>query len=208
LIVIDEAAYISTALFFETILPLLEVKKTALLAISTPLENQNYYSKLLTLSDPETGDTFFNVIRVGMVCDECKKLEYIEMIKCNHNVKEIPPWKSTKRHDRYARLYEGQEALGLRENAGIITDDGIPAFDPDDVNRMFTLEPFTIYSKPDFMFLVADQCAAGPSKTALMSGFRYEGTTVVVSLFMLFGLMHFSLLHLLVSMRKRSAPFL
>ena len=152
-----------------------------MLAISTPLEEQNYYSQLLMQKDPVTGEPFFNTIRINLICEDCKKLEHEQMIKCTHNVSAMPPWKNTRRHARYARLYQGQEALGLRENAGIVTNDGTPAFPPEAIDMMFNLPRQSIDKSPDYMFMTVDPNGGGPSKLAVMSGYLISGGRIVVS---------------------------
>ncbi len=47
--ILDEAAYASPDLVFETIFPLLEVKSTAFIGISTVLDEFNFFSKVKTL---------------------------------------------------------------------------------------------------------------------------------------------------------------
>lgn len=103
------------------------------------------------------------------------------MIKCTHNVSAMPPWKNTRRHARYARLYQGQEALGLRENAGIVTNDGTPAFPPEAIDMMFNLPRQSIDKSPDYMFMTVDPNGGGPSKLAVMSGYLISGGRIVVS---------------------------
>ena len=49
-----------TAVFYEVVVPLLELDRTALICISTILDPLNYYSKLLELKD-ERGEPFFQV---------------------------------------------------------------------------------------------------------------------------------------------------
>lgn len=57
----------------DTIVPVMGQTETALLAISTALDEGNHYSALTKLEDKETGEPLFNVIRVGQVCEACQK---------------------------------------------------------------------------------------------------------------------------------------
>lgn len=98
MIVIDEAAHISLDLFYETILPILELTNTALLAISTPLDEFNYYSELFLKKD-ENGDDFFKTIKAGRICDDCGRLPYDIMIKCDH-MPDGAHWKSVHKKRR------------------------------------------------------------------------------------------------------------
>lgn len=69
----DEAAYVNKGLFFETIVPLLGMQTAALICISTPLTEMNWFSALLNAKD-EDGSLFFNIVRIGLVCKKCMKL--------------------------------------------------------------------------------------------------------------------------------------
>ena len=62
-------------------------------ACSTPQDEFNYYSKLVEQKD-EHGRPFFKTIRAGRICDECGRLPYEQMIKCDH-VPDGAHWKSS-----------------------------------------------------------------------------------------------------------------
>ena len=42
-----------TKVFYEVIVPLLEVENTALICISTPQDSMNFYSEMFTLKTPD-----------------------------------------------------------------------------------------------------------------------------------------------------------
>ena len=63
LVILEEAAFISSAVFYEICVPLLELGNTSLLAISTPLDDTNFFSELFDLKD-QHGEPFFNTIRI------------------------------------------------------------------------------------------------------------------------------------------------
>ena len=52
-------------------MPLLGVSGTALLGISTPLDETNLYSELVASKDPTTGENLFRTIEVVLICPEC-----------------------------------------------------------------------------------------------------------------------------------------
>jgi hypothetical protein len=167
-------------LFFETIIPLLEMVVTCLIAISTPLNEFNFFSKLLTLKDDQ-GEPFFDVIHIGLVCDECMKLEnYSEQLKCQHKRDTLPPWKSAARNERFKKLYveTGNASLGLRENAGVVANDHKTVFP----RKLF--EGLLVDQKPErlldigrlnievpLLWITCDPDADGPSEMAIVSGF-------------------------------------
>ena len=58
--------------FFEVVVPLLEMETTALIAISTPLDGLNFYSEMFELKGGD-GKPLFNTLRVGLSCQKCQK---------------------------------------------------------------------------------------------------------------------------------------
>lgn len=105
------------------IFPLLEVTETAFIGISTVLDDFNHFSKFLTLKDND-GDDFFNVIRIELICDACKKLPIDMQKKCKHAPASlIPPWKSGEKNDRSKILAKLDLKAGrnARESMGIVT---------------------------------------------------------------------------------------
>lgn len=118
---VDEAAYVDEDLFNETILPLLGVEGTALIAISTPLTEANFFTKLVTFKGPD-GEPFFKTLHIGLVCKKCLlKPDLTEMLKCPHEQHKLPPWKSGERQEWLRFITENFDnaARGARENYGI-----------------------------------------------------------------------------------------
>ncbi len=71
-IVMEEASRLSTDVFYEVVVPLLGVNNTAVLGISTPLGEDNYYSALTGLKD-ENELPLFRSLSVELVCPVCRK---------------------------------------------------------------------------------------------------------------------------------------
>lgn len=176
LVIVDEAAYVNKDLFFETIVPLLEMKSCSLICISTPLDELNWFSTLLDMTDID-GLPFFKVIRLDTICNKCKLLSRKEMDKCTHKTDVLPSWKSGPRHERNKRLYEMDDlGRGLRENAGIVTGADNTVFDRDVVKQFFehdTMQRFIPDSDapPRCVYIMVDPDADGDSELALVSGF-------------------------------------
>lgn len=79
----EEAAYMDKIVFFEVLVPLMEIAGTATICISTPLGSGNFYSELTRLVD-DKGRPIFNVKHIG---------------------KEMrPPWKPLHTYNK-VRLY-------------------------------------------------------------------------------------------------------
>ena len=167
-------------LFFETIVPLLVMVVTCLIGISTPLNENNYFSKLLNLFD-DNGEPFFDVIHIGLVCDECLKLELqSDQLQCTHLNDNLPPWKSIARNERFKKLYieTGNASMGLRENAGASASDIKSIFDKKMLEGIL-INPIAphylnlniLNIRVPLLWITCDPDADGPSEMSIVSGF-------------------------------------
>jgi len=66
----EEAAFMDPKVFKTVVVPLFGVVNTAVLAISSPDDESNYYSELLELKTKD-GESFFEIIRIGLACVSC-----------------------------------------------------------------------------------------------------------------------------------------
>jgi hypothetical protein len=176
-IVIDEAAHVNPDLFFKVILPILQMKNTALFALSSPEGSQNYFSKLINLK--VNGQPFFRICDCQMICEDCRKLDRDKQIQCNH-VKQTAHWLSSKKGERLKLLYAADPATAMKELAGIIEDDYLPCFPKDLIAAMFAMPPVVTQSTPNFVFVTVDPSGGGMSQLAICSGY-YRETDHVVS---------------------------
>ena len=62
-----EVAFMDPAIFFEVIIPLLEVEGTALICISTLVDSYNFFTDLCTARKPDR-DTLFKVVVIEQIC--------------------------------------------------------------------------------------------------------------------------------------------
>eukprot|EP00854_Cymbomonas_tetramitiformis_P032397 gene32397-41079_t len=72
-IILEEASRLDENVFTEVIVPLLNVRDTALLAISTPLDENNFYSTLLAMKEPNSDRPMFNTLEIKLICSDCEK---------------------------------------------------------------------------------------------------------------------------------------
>ncbi len=100
--------------FYEVVVPLLEMENAVLIMISTPVSSFNFYSQLLRMKNPETGKSLFLVYDVDLVCDRCKLTNQPQ--KCRHMVKYLPSWKSTEMLDVVAMIFKDRITTLLRES--------------------------------------------------------------------------------------------
>lgn len=182
MVVIDEAAHIEPDLFYQTIVPILSIKNTALITLSSPDKSNNYFSRLANLREEHNPDeTYFRIVNCFMICNECRKLEKSEQIKCNH-VKQGAFWISQRKVNRLKRLYESDPATAIREFGGIIEDDYDPCFDKHDIKRVFCELPHVVTtSVPNQIIVSVDPNGGGASKMAITSGYFDGNDDFIVS---------------------------
>jgi hypothetical protein len=112
----EEAAHLNPQLFHQVIVPLMTVDHTALLAISSPGDEHNYYSILQDLKN-QHGEPLFLNIRIGLACDKCIDAN---IDKCPHVLKRLPAWKSEGRHELVRAIYADNHEAMQREAEGRI----------------------------------------------------------------------------------------
>ncbi len=110
----EEAAYMDLGVFYEVVVPLLEMGNAVLVMISTPVDSFNFYSILMNLTDPATGERLFLVYEMELICKRCKKKTHPE--KCRHNLKYLPPWKSSEKHEIIALILKDRVTTLMRES--------------------------------------------------------------------------------------------
>jgi hypothetical protein len=166
LIYMEEAAFMSLDVFFEVVLPLLEMSTTCLIAISTPLNGLNFYSELFELTGP-TGDNLFNTLKIGLSCEKCQKLG--KSAECNHMKHLIPSWKSASKFDLVKAVYADRKDLLARESMGQITSDNASVFSQKSIDLFMDRKPYKMKNKPDFVFLGVDPNGGGTSELSVVS---------------------------------------
>jgi hypothetical protein len=178
---LDEAAHIDPNLFYKTIVPILQLKNTSLLALSSPEGNENYYSQLLNLKD-EYGKQWFKIINKQLVCPECQKGDRAKQLACTH-VRKTEHWLSEDKFDRLKALYASAEGTGLQELAGMVVSEHTPCFNGEDIKYAFTAPRVVTTSPPGIIYIGADPSGGGPSHLAITSGFFDAASNFVVNLF-------------------------
>lgn len=116
----------------EVVVPLLGVSGTAIVAISTPLGEDNWYTGLITRKT-EDGEKLFNVVQYSLVCDECKAKGIAT--ECQHKTDLLPPWKSESRQRLVKFLLSDSSDLYLTEAMGMISSSSSRCFSEDLVNQ-------------------------------------------------------------------------
>ena len=154
------------------------MKNTALLCLSSPEGDSNYYSSLMGLKRPN-GESFFQVINCFQICAKCLKLERVKQILCTH-VKSTTPWLSKRKINELKILYKASPEDAIREFGGIVVSDYLPALRKDEIEKSFKSDRITTLAPPKFIFTCCDPTGGGPSQLSIASGYYSNTGDVVV----------------------------
>jgi hypothetical protein len=176
---LEEAAFLSEEVFGQVIIPLLEMDTTALIAISTPQDSLNFYSKMFDMKDKH-GETFFNTIRIGLICAKCQKSD--NPTACTHMKKVIPPWKSAEKLEMVTALYGVKKDLMARESMGMVTADQSSVFPMVWINKFLLRNNSKFPTSPEFIFCACDPSGGGASEMALVSMTMICGQVTIIAM--------------------------
>jgi hypothetical protein len=177
LIILEEAAFISADVWTEVVIPLIEVKNTALIAISTPLDASNFYSTLVNMKD-ENNNPVFEVLEARAACQMCIET-LADPSKCPHVQLERPSWKSKEKQKVVRALYAGNEQTMLRESLGVVTEGANGVFLRKQVKAVFEADRRALPRDTTHIYVAIDPNGGGPSKFAICSVVRDRGSVLV-----------------------------
>jgi len=178
---VDEAAHIDPKLFFKTIIPIISMKNTALMCLSSPEGENNYYSILMNFKREGTDEPFFHVVNCFQICKKCLKLERAKQINCTH-VKNTAHWLGSRKIRELKTLYKASPEDAIREFGGVVVSDHLPALPKEEIARTYKegLSHVTT-APPQFIFTCCDPSGGGPSHMSIASGYYDRNGDVVVS---------------------------
>lgn len=118
-IILEEAAYIDPAVVMETIAPLLQVRGTILIGISSAnLDEENHFNTWVKAVDADTKLPLFDVINIQTMCEACQNANKLSCEHLNtYEVKHIDPEASKV----ISVLMQASRATFLAEMHGITT---------------------------------------------------------------------------------------
>lgn len=129
IVILEEASRLDEAMFTEVIVPLLGVEGTAVIAISTPLEEDNFFTQMTRMKDPISGKPMFQSLTIQLCCDECRAKGVIDV--CPHKKSYVPPWKADEgRNAKVKALMSNNSDMYQREALGISMSTQDMCFEP------------------------------------------------------------------------------
>lgn len=188
------------AVFYEVVVPLLEMGDSVLIMISTPVDSFNFYSELMELRDPVSGERVLQVTVRSLplsslppslsaqgyveelICPKCKAGP--NPTDCRHYLYKIPPWKSAQKLDIVKLILKDNKTTLQRESMGVVTDSGLPLIDKRTLEKFrgAPLYEITALCAPTEIMMTLDPNTAstdGSSEMAVMSVARVNGRLVV-----------------------------
>ncbi|KAK3251047.1 hypothetical protein CYMTET_39591 [Cymbomonas tetramitiformis] len=151
-----------------------------MLAISTPLDENNFYSTLLNMKDPVTRGPMFNVLEIKLICDVCSAKGVKDV--CVHRRELIPPWKSDHRRESMTKaLFESQPRMYMQEQLGISSSTDARCFDVAAIDD-FGKSKVRLEGDPKHVFVGIDTCGGGSNFMALVSGaYSWDGILQILA---------------------------
>lgn len=156
-------------MFTEVVVPLLGVEGTAVLAISTPLEEDNFFTQMTRMKDPTTDKPMFQSLTIQLCCEDCRAKGVIDI--CPHRRALVPPWKSNEgRSAKVKALMANNTDMFQREALGISMSTQDVCFDPSSIDTFsaarINMRPFI--SNIRNAFIAFDNNGGGANCAAIL----------------------------------------
>ena len=183
---VDEAAYTDLRMFYNVVVPILEVVHAVLIMISTLCDAWNWYTRMLERGKEMAADgtEVYSVHMTDLICDKCKE-NGNEAVNCRHKLDEIPPWKSAEKLDTVAVILgRNNRDILARESMNFLGGTKIRIFTMKCIDEL-KIRPFyerQTAVRPDKLFIIVDPNAGGASHAAICAMTRIAGQTVVRTL--------------------------
>lgn len=178
----DEAAFVSLTFFNQVIVPLLGVKSTKLILLTTPPPDEhNYFSILLKCKVPGTDRNAFGNLIVDLACQTCKNKN--RESQCKHKFHLLPKWKGSDKFILTATLFGDAHVNDhLRENMGITTSAKDKMFESGHIDDFEKKKKWNYVSPQTILqhvFVSIDPNAGGENEFAIVSLAVVHGVFVV-----------------------------
>jgi hypothetical protein len=178
-LILEEMAMLPGQVFYEVILPLMQLSETYMIGISTIKDESNFMSRYIKQKD-EHGQQFFRVFQFYGACLECRNAGLA--FQCNHMDHLKPTWHSSNKVKRIKILMEGQQELANQELSGVSSAKNKNAFDVKDIRSLFDKNAVKLHEAMQFLFIAVDPSGGGSSNFAICSTYQKNGKTIVLGM--------------------------
>ena len=168
----------SPEVFNTVCVPLIGVGMTAMLAISTPDDEFNFYTELFEMINPLTGELFFYLIKIGLACQTCLESGN----PCNHQLDKLPHWKPVERQLLINQLLSSNPDLANRETRGVVQSSKRPVFDQEHIAALGRAAMYSFNYSPSVLWLAIDPAGGGSQSDFAMATMAFEDCRELVTL--------------------------
>lgn len=142
--------------FTDNVLPILGNNNRALMAISTPGDDANWYSQIVNFM--VEGDSPLRIIAKQLACLSCRAVG--REAQCEHNKYILPAYKDAA----ITRLQKQilPENVYMAEVQGVVTATGAKVFDPQTVTRLRDRRPF-VFKDTKVIWVSVDPSGGSPN---------------------------------------------
>jgi len=172
----EEAAYMKHDLFTKVVAPAMGVNHTAVLAISTPSDEDNYYSKMMEYKKPNGVDELFHTIRIGLACKNCELAGVPH--RCTHKLAEQPPWKSQARLETLKSILSDDDYT--REALGLVRGDSTYIFNNAWIKNFHERPVYDWQRPPNVLYTFIDPSGGGDASNYAILTMGFESGKDVV----------------------------
>lgn len=172
-------------MFYCVIAPVTTVWSTALIAISSPKDSDNWFTRLMRVKTD--GKPTYITYSFDAVCRKCKKLPAREMVQCTHTKHSTPLHKDRQKMDKMLVAYqaEGLEQEYFQENLGLPTRSADCAFSEMYLDKIMNLprvitDSQHIYKYIREILMCIDPNGGGMNRSAIVFGYFNEVTDEIV----------------------------
>lgn len=178
----DEGAHVAADQFYRVILPAAEMLGTALIVISTPEDEDNWFSRITSLISDD-GKPIFHSHMFRRICARHRQMNVRKMTECQCVVGANPVHKDVTKRGKYKKAFEaeGLEREDLQENYGVITKGKGKCFIESEIRRSIdTTAPRVHLDKIDqecnvrLVTMNIDPNCGGPCRTGVGFGYLNE----------------------------------
>jgi len=157
----------------QTIAPLVEMRDSMLIGVSTPAGEENAFTKLMQHKE-------FDAHMYQRACADCIAAKRATL--CPHMDHLAPAWKDIGRESIAAALMGSDEKLQAQESRGVITTDDSRVFEASHIAAFFDAPGVSIENgKVRVLWVFADPNGGGQSKLALLACTYITGKVVLLA---------------------------
>jgi hypothetical protein len=161
----EEAAFMKVSVVEKVVVPLMIMKNSVLIAISTPDGNDNHYSVLLEKKNPDNpSERLFKVLSIGLACDACKLAKIAS--SCRHMVDRIPRFHDSGNR-KLQRAMVSDEVYQAEQQGSVVGGGKRWTFDQEQVERAFTRPRTRLEGKEGVIYIGLDPNGGGDGKANL-----------------------------------------